>query len=81
MSYCQNSNISLGNNLGNSFDLFATAGPIIKELSKSFYLEKLVTSHDFSTLRLHMKRTIWVDGIVFNLVNSSWQYIFGIPKK
>lgn len=58
MSYSQSSNIGLGNNSGDNLDLIVLAGPITKEISKSFYLGKLITSYDFSTLHLHMKGTI-----------------------
>lgn len=41
----------------------------------------LVTLHYFSILYLNIKRIILVDGIIFDMVASAWQYILGIPKK
>lgn len=81
MSYSQNGNNSRGNNSGNNFDFTAPAGPIIKDVNKPFYLGKPVTFHNFSILHLHMKKKIWISGITFDLVVSTWQYILGISKK
>ena len=63
--------IDTGDNSGNSLDPTAPASPITKEVSEPFSLGKPVTSHDFSTLQLHMKGTIWVGGIAFDLVASA----------
>lgn len=81
MSYNQNGNIAAKNNFGNSLDPALPASPITKKINRSFYLGKRVTSHDFSTLRLYMKKTIWVSGIIFDVVASAGQYMLGIPKK
>ena len=71
MSYSQDGNIRTSNNFGNSFNPIAPVGPITKEVSKPFYLKKPVTSHDFSTLCLHIKKKIWVGSIAFDLITSA----------
>lgn len=81
MSYNQDGNIAASNNFGNSLDPVVPISPITKEISRSFYLGKRVTSHDFSTLRLYIKKTIWVGGIIFDVVASAGQYMLDIPKK
>lgn len=50
MSHSQNGNIGLSNNSENNLDPIIPAGLIIKKMSKSFYLKKPITSHDFSIL-------------------------------
>lgn len=72
MSYNQDGNIGSSNNFGKNLDLAALMGPITKKMSQSFQLKKPVTFHHFSNLYLYIKETIWIGGIVFDLVATIW---------
>ena len=71
MSHSHNGKISTSNNSGNSLNPTAPASPIIKKGHEPFFVGKLVTSHNFFTLCLYMKETLWDSGITFDLVASA----------
>lgn len=71
MLYSQDINIGIGDNSSNNFYPTVSTSLITKEVSEPYLLEKLVTSHNFSILRLYIKGIIWVGGIAFDLVASA----------
>lgn len=72
MSHCQDGNIGTENTFGTYFHHVALMGLILKEVSKPFFFEKLVISHNLSILHMHIKEIIWVDNIPFNFVARAW---------
>lgn len=52
--------------------------PIILDMTKPFYIEKLVTSAENTTNTKILKDTIWIAGILFPSLDKTWQYMLGI---
>ena len=48
-------------------------------MTKPFYLWKLVTSADNTTIMKILKSTIWITEVPFSTFDKAWQYIMGIP--
>ena len=52
--------------------------PIVLDITRPFYIKKLVTSTNNTTITKILKDTIWIIGIRFSSLNKVWQYILGI---
>lgn len=52
--------------------------PIVLDITRPFYIKKLVTSTNNTTITKILKGTIWIIRIRFSSLNKVWQYILGI---
>lgn len=47
-------------------------------MTQLFYITKAIIVIDYTSLKLYIKITIWVDDILFNNLDNAWQYIMSI---
>lgn len=54
--------------------------PIIQDMTKPFFIKKLVIATDNTIVQIYSKDTILIDGIPFLSLDKAWPYILDIPN-
>ena len=59
--------------------LFPHTGlPVIQDMTKPFFIGKLVTAVNHTTAQMYTKDTIWIGNIPFASLDKAWQYMLEI---
>lgn len=73
------------NLVSSTITIFATSGvtnriaSVIINPYMTFYYGKAITIEDLISLKVYIKRTIWIGGILFNNIIEVWNYILKTP--